>query len=238
MTELEKLDRELVEGTVIERLNRFVLRVQFNEHVDDVHLSDPGALVGLVNSGATVLCAEATGAHRSTRYDAIAVDVAGAYVSLRPAFANELFAAAVESECLPQFLGYEIDVREPNLPDHGRTDFKLISPVGGDVLVEVKSCTHVDEGVAKFPDRQSQRARRHVQALIDLAEQGTESHVVFVIQRADAVGFQPYRAIDAAFADALRSARNSGVGIHAMATSFKPPSYYLEASSVPVEMAT
>lgn len=235
MVTLLSHDGLLLEGTVIDRPNRFVVRVAFDDDPERAFLGDPGAL-SVLQPGRPILCAPADDPERSTAYDAIAVEADGRFVSLRAALANDLFERALEAGVLPAFEGYTVDRREPPLPDHGRTDFRLETPTGESALVEVKSATHVEAGVAKFPDRQTERGRRHLRSLRDMRANGTETHVVFVIQRPDAQELRPFREVDPDFADLLTEVRAAGVGVHALAIELDPPDYRLEDADVPVDL--
>ncbi len=80
------------------------------------------------------------------------------------------------------------------------------------MLLEVKSCTLVEDGIAMFPDAITTRGTRHVQTLAQLLEAGEfETAVLFVVQRADGEGFRPAKHIDPAFAKALKDASDKGV---------------------------
>lgn len=228
-------DGELVPGTVVDRPNRFVLRVAFDGEPERAFLGDPGALA-MVEPGSTVLCSPVDDPERKTDHDAIAVAVGDRYVSLRAALANDLFAAVLERDLLPEFRPYEAVEREPALPDHGRTDFRLDGAADAPpAYVEVKSCTHAEGGVAMFPDRPTERGRRHLRSLADLAADGDDCHLVFVVQRADVTAFRPFREVDPAFADRLADVRDRGVGLRVVATAFDPPHYYLRETDLPVE---
>lgn len=242
-------DGALVPGTVVERPNRFIIRVRFADEPQQeadtsgesereperVHLGDPGAL-RVLQPGSTVLCRPVDDSSRKTDWDAIAVraEDADCWVSLRPALANDLFVEALDGGYLTGFPVYESIEREPSLPDHGRADVKL-STADGPVFVEVKSCTHVEDGVAKFPDRQTERGRKHLRSLRDLVEDGVDARLVFVVQRPDAAVLRPFREVDPEFADLLAEVRDAGVGVHAISVAFEPPAYVLAASNIPVE---
>ncbi|MFC6719104.1 DNA/RNA nuclease SfsA [Natrialbaceae archaeon GCM10025810] len=236
MDPLLTVDDELVVGSIVDRPNRFVVRVRFDDAPERVFLGDPGALEGIVEPGREIYCSPADDPDRATDYDAIATSVDGVYVSLRTSLANDLFERALVADSLPQFDGYALERREPPLPDHGRTDFLLETPAGDPAYVEVKSCTHLEDGVAKFPDRQTERGRRHLRSLEASLEDGYEAHVAFVVQRPDVERFRPYREVDPAFASLLERVRDAGVGVHAVATAFDPPVYRLAEVALPVEL--
>jgi sugar fermentation stimulation protein A len=236
MEPLLTFDDEVVTGTIVDRPNRFVVRVRFEDTPERVFLGDPGALEGVVEPEQEMLCSPVDDPDRATDYDAIAVVVDDVYVSVRAALANDLFERALARDAIPRFTGYTVRDREPALPDHGRTDFLLKTPDGDSAYVEVKSCTHVADGIAKFPDRQTERGRRHLRSLEVLHNDGYETHVVFVIQRPDVERFRPYRAVDPDFADLLARVQDAGVGVHTVTTAFEPPHYWLRNDDLPVDL--
>mgnify|MGYP006299012195 CR=1 FL=1 len=236
MTLLLQFDGELRRGEIVERPNRFVVTVRFDGPPERAFLGDPGALESVLVPGRELLCSPVDDPDRETGYDAIAVAVDGLFVSVRAALANDLFEAAIGRGAIPAFAGYTLRKREPALPDHGRTDFVLGTPANDPAYVEIKSCTHVEAGVAKFPDRQTRRGRRHLESLEALVVDGTEAHVVFVVQRPDARRVTPYRSVDPAFAARLTRVAETGVGIHAIATGFDPPDYSLHDPTLPVDL--
>jgi sugar fermentation stimulation protein A len=93
-----------------------------------------------------------------------------------------------------------------------RFDF-LLESENSRCLVEVKSVTHVEQGVAMFPDAPTSRGARHLHHLQELNGEGFSTAVVFVVQRSDAVAFAPYSSIDPHFAQALKAAQRHGVRI-------------------------
>lgn len=235
MTVLHEVAGDLIAGEVVERPNRFVLNVSVENELARAHLADPGRL-DVLEPGSTVLCRPVDDDDRTTAYDAIAVDANGTWVSLRASLANDLFVRAVERNLIDAFERYDVLEREPVLPTHGRADVRLQAASGDTVLVEVKSATHVEDRTAKFPDRQTERGRRQVSTLTEMAEAGHTVAVVFVIQQPDVDRLVPYRRVDPDFADLIETAMDAGVAVHALATVFDPPVYRLARASVPVEL--
>lgn len=233
---LYTVEEELVPGTILDRPNRFVLEVERPDGtVVESYISNTGSW-NVTEAGNTVLITPVSDTDRRTSWNARFVRKDDVWVSVDAAFANTAFEAAFETERLPYFDGYGLVRAEPPLPDGGRADFELESPRGDSVLVEVKSCTLATDGVARFPDRPTKRGRRHLEDLRELQEGGTETHVVFVIQRPDADRFEPNRPVDPEFASRLGEAEAAGVEIHAIQLRIEPPEVVLERGSVPVDI--
>ncbi|MFC7139278.1 DNA/RNA nuclease SfsA [Halosimplex aquaticum] len=240
---LRSRDGDPVTGEFVERENRFVIRVDFGDEVGDAYLGDPGKLRNVLVPGYEVLCDPVDDPDRATDYDAIAIRVDGddgsdpVQVSLRAALANDLFFEALDAGHLPAFDWADAVTAEPSLPDHGRADFRLESADGDrTAYVEVKSTTHVDDAVAKFPDRPTERGRRHLRSLESLVADGVEAHLVFVVQRPDVERWEPFREVDPEFADLLAQVADAGVEVHALVTEFDPPHYSLHRTDLPVKL--
>lgn len=231
---LYRFDSPLHRGTIVDRPNRFLLRVDFEGSTADVFLANPGVLSTVYAERREVLCTQVVGADRKTDYDAIAIRVDDIDVLVHTPLANDLFESALEQNLLDPFDRYVDYLREPDFPDHGRADFLLASETGDQAYVEVKSCTHVEDGIAKFPDSPTTRGRRHLRSLRAVVDDDTDAHVVFVIQRPDSTTFQPFAEVDPDFAELLEAARAAGVHLHAIEMTFDPPTVRLTETSVPI----
>lgn len=217
----------LVEGRFLRKINRFVLELAVKGKATRVYIPNPGRLSTILTLDRRMLLKEkASGKYR---YEVFAAKMNGFYATLDPKLANELFASAVRKRLLPGFTNCFVSEREVKTRA-GRLDFRL-SCAGRKRLVEVKSCTHVERGVAKFPDRRTERGRRHLKYLMGLEN----ACLVIVVQRPDARAFAPYREIDLEFADLFEKAvRKKSVDVYVFSTRFKPPKILLEKTSVPV----
>ena len=222
---LLKCGGQLIKGTIADRPNRFTLRVRIGPSVQRVYLPNPGKLSTVLAPGRKILQSKASG-KRKTRFNAFAVRVGGFYVTVNSAFANVIFSKVLEKGALEEFKGHTIAAHEKKIPS-GRIDFVLRDPKGEEAYVEVKSSTHVEAGVAKFPDRPTERGRRHLAALSELAAEGRKCFIVFIVQRPDARSFEPFREIDPEFARMIGKAIKKGVKAIAISTEFNPPNLYL-----------
>lgn len=233
---LYRYDDPLVRGRFLERPNRFTLVVDLDGSDERVYLRNSGGLGTVLEPGRTVLCRPAASNDRKTAYDAVAVAVDGTWVTVDATLPNRIVEAGLARDAFDRFAGYDLRRTEPPLPDGGRSDFLLRSP-DDEAYLEVKSNTYVVDGVSKFPDRPTERGRRHLRSLIDLASRaGVEAHVLFVVQRPDAARVRPFREVDPDFAALLSEAEDDGVGIGAVATAFEPPTVVLEDAELPVEV--
>lgn len=235
MNPIFSYEGDLRHGTFVARPNRFTLVVRFGEGEERVYLQNSGGLETVLETGRTVLCRPAANDDRKTDFDAIAVDVDGTWVTVDASLPNTVFDRGVRRGLIPRFAGYRVLDREPALPGGGRADLRLATPTDGTALVEVKSNTHVVDGTSKFPDRPTERGRRHLRQLTDLvSRERTECHVVFVVQRPDARRVVPFREVDPEFADQLVAAADAGVTLSAISTAFSPPDVLLHDPALPV----
>jgi sugar fermentation stimulation protein A len=226
--------RPLVSATFIRRLNRFAALVQVNGRDERVHVRNSGRLRELLVPGRPVLLEPAHREGRRTRFTLALVRLAGGYVSVDAHLPNALVEAGLRWGGVPGCRGYRFLRREPAM-GRKRADF-LLGRGNRRCLVEVKSVTLIEGGVALFPDAPTARGRSHLEHLIAACGQGLEAAVLFVIQRTDATALAPNRRTDPAFAAALMRARRAGVRIRAMTCRITRAGVWL-AGTVPVRLA-
>lgn len=231
------VEKDLKKGRIVERLNRFILRVEFDSGFEKIYLANPGALSTVIAPGREVLCEPANGQNRKTKYNAFAIETDDIYVTVKSTFANRIFSRILKKKLLKRFRKYSSISREPPFPTEGRADFLLENENDGSRgYAEIKSCTHVEKGIAKFPDRPTKRGRRHLKTLTKLRKESFDNHLVFVVQRSDAKKFQPFREVDPKFADLLSQAKENKVKIYAFTTRFEPPDLYLDKEDLPIDL--
>lgn len=233
---LFKIEERFIKGRLSERPNRFTLIVDVRGKKRRAYLANPGRLSTVIKKGREILLLNKDSPGRKTSCDAFAAKVGPFYVTLQSRLANEIFKAAIEREALDCFGGYKIVERERTMRGFGRLDF-VLERGGKEAFVEVKSSSHAEGGIAKFPDRPTERGRRHLKALTELARSGKECHLVIVIQRPDAQSFTPFKEVDPEFSKLFSIAMASGVGTHALSTCFDPRkrTIYLFRKNLPVK---
>jgi len=211
----------LLAARFVARPNRFVVVARRHGRLLRVASRDPGRLRELLRPGAPLRLVPAPpGAVRRTRYTLALVRHRGLWVSLVPALANDVLAAALMRGGVPGLRGWRVAAREPR---HGRGRFDLLLRGRGlTLLVEVKSATLVEGRLALFPDAPTSRGTRHLRALGAHLRRGGRAALVFVVQRADALALAPNADTDPAFAVALREAHRAGVRVLAFTCRVSP----------------
>ncbi len=203
----------LVEASFAARSGQFLVEAQMGGRMVRAHLADRGRLIDLLVPGTRLLLAPREEIGRKTAFQVVAVYQNGDLVSLDSQLPNRLVAAALSLGALPQFARYSRVQRDVQLGPH-RIDFRLSEGLDT-CLLEVKSVTHLVEGVAVFPDAPTERGHRHLELLINAARNGQRAAVVFIIQRSKGCAFAPDETIDIDFSRALRLARSVGVEVYA-----------------------
>lgn len=211
-----RLPPGLIDGVLLERENRFRARVRTAAGEALAFVPNPGRTLELLYPGARVLLAPvAAGGQRRTAHDLmLAYTAKGRLVSVDTRLASPLFAEAVAAGRLAPFVGYRV-TRPEVVFGASRLDFRLDAEDGRPLLVEVKSSTLVEDGVARWPDAPSLRGQRHIRELAGAVGQGYRAAVVWLVQRPDATVMMPHRAIDPAFAEALAEVVAAGVEAYA-----------------------
>ncbi len=207
------LGDDLVEGIFLERVNRFLARVEVDGREVGVHVANSGRMKELFVPGWRVLVRPVSGDHRKTKFDLVLVDMGNALASADARMPNPLLAEGVANGHLQQFAGYT-DMRREVIFGDSRLDLMLEGPLGL-CYIEAKSVTLVTNGIGLFPDAPSTRGAKHLRTLETVLEAGHRAAVVFVVQRPDASAFATSDPSDPDFADALRSALAAGVEAYA-----------------------
>jgi sugar fermentation stimulation protein A len=202
---------DLLEASFERRLNRFLVSVKKDGQTTLAHLANPGRLGELLTPNRRLWLARRRG-HGATEFKVVAADLEGVRVYLESRMANSLFREAVERRVIPEFRGLQVRRIEPR---YRRSRFDFLLGPDRNVLIEVKSCTLVHDGVALFPDAPTRRGARQATDLAHSREDGFEGWIVFIVQRSDVSMFRVNRRNDPSFARALTEAVQSGVSLAA-----------------------
>lgn len=224
----------LIEGIFLERRNRFVGLVEIGGVQQAVHITNTGRMRELLLPGARVLLKPAANPLRKTQFSLHMVFHNGIWVALESTAANVLVYEALRHRELSMFTGYHNVRREVG---YGGSRFDAaLSGEGPTCYIEVKCCTLVVNGEARFPDAPTERGRKHVEELARAVRAGQGGAVIFVAQRPDAQRFRPNDATDPRFGAALRLAHGQGVKVLAFSCGVTPQELSL-GGEIPVDLS-
>lgn len=198
-------------ATFLERPNRFTARVLADGRTVTCHVKNTGRCRELLIPGADVLIQfhpDAKAAGRKTEFSLIAVWKNGRLVNMDSQAPNQ--AAWEWLSSAPELTGLRREVT------FGNSRFDLaFEHQGHSGFLEVKGVTLEENGVARFPDAPTLRGVKHIRELTEIAGQGMEAAVLFVIQMKGVTRFEPNMATQPEFGLALRDAARAGVKIMA-----------------------
>ena len=244
---------ELREAEFVERPNRFLVRCRLrnrdkmipaggkedNHSLVEAHLADPGRLKELLIPGRTLWIAPAQKPGRKTGWSVVLCETPdrSGKISLDSTLPNRLVEKALRAGILEEFAAWRLLRREYRMGS-SRWDF-LLEHRGGSgrqLVLEIKSVTLVNNGVALFPDAVTERGARHARELSALAQRdGWAAAVLFVVQREDAAAFRPAVELDPVFAAALGRAHQAGVQVYCRSCRVTPQDITL-AGRIPVNL--
>ncbi len=136
----------------------------------------------------------------------------GSLVGVNTMVPNRLVRAAILADRVEALTGYTRVRAEIPYGINSRIDL-LLEEGEKRCFVEVKNCTLVEDGVARFPDAVTTRGLKHLKELQEQVRTGDRSVMFFLVQRMDAVRFQPADQIDEKYGIELRKAIKNGVEI-------------------------
>ena len=201
--------RKLVEGSFVDRPNRFIAHVEVAGKVETVHVKNTGRCRELLTPGAKVYLEESDNPARKTKYDLVKVEKGSRLVNMDSQAPNKVVQEFIEQGKLFK----DVTLVRPETT-YGKSRFDLYVEAGGEkIFIEVKGVTLEEDGVVRFPDAPSERAVKHVGELVAAKKEGYQVYVFFVIQMDGVKYFTPNDATHKAFGDALRRAADEGVKV-------------------------
>jgi sugar fermentation stimulation protein A len=193
----------------IDRPNRFLVRCRRGSSTVLAHMPNPGRMWELLLPGAVLYItqqeAEAS-PDRRTAFSVVAVEREGVPVLLHTQRTNDVARHLIDTGQVPALCGWHV-ARQEYTVGRSRFDFLLDGPQGA-MLLEVKSCTLFSHGMAMFPDAITDRGRRHLEHLAELAVRGLPAGVLFVVHSSQVTHFMPDYHTDPAFARTFLAVRD------------------------------
>ena len=198
------------EAVFLDRPNRFIAHVLLDGAPLVCHVKNTGRCRELLTPGAKVILSQGTTPGRKTAYDLVSV-----YKGTRLINMDSQASNAIAAEYLPRLFPDLTELKREVTCGDSRFDFYGVKG-GRPFYLEVKGVTLEQDGRVYFPDAPTERGVKHLRELTECQRNGTDAHVLFVIQMENVLSLQANRATDPAFADALLAAKAAGVGVHAV----------------------
>ena len=205
---------ELLRGRLVKRYKRFLADVTLDSgETVTAHCSNSGRMTGCNQPGRPVYLSFHDNPKRKLKYTWELIDMPTSLVGVNTLVPNRLVAKALASGQVPELAAYDHITSEVRVNNRSRLDLKLTGSGLPDVYVEIKNCTLVEDGCARFPDAPTARGQKHLEALARLRAGGARSVIFFLVQRTDAVCFSPADDVDPVYGRILRQVVKKGVEI-------------------------
>ncbi len=205
---------ELTKGILVKRYKRFLADVELaSGEIITVHCPNSGSMKGCAIPGSDVWLSESDNPKRKYKHTWELAQVPDTMIGINTLIPNKLVKKSIESGLIEELNGYESVKAEVKTSEHTRLDLMLEKENGEKCYVEIKNCTLVEDGIAKFPDAVTTRGQKHLEELEDLVSKGHRGVIFYLIQRMDARTFTPADYIDQKYGEKLRKAVKNGVEI-------------------------
>lgn len=204
---------EVIPATFVSRPNRFIALCEVQGKVVKAHTRNTGRLRELLVPGADVLIEPALDPSRKTPYTLLSVYKGDELVNIDSLAPNRVVYEALVGGLVLPGIGSVADARREVNRGDSRFDIGFIAG-GTQGFLEVKGVTLEVDGVARFPDAPTERGVKHIRGLIELAQSGQISAILFLAQMKGVRAFSPNDATHPAFGEALRDAQEAGVHLY------------------------
>lgn len=194
----------------LKRHKRFTVEAETSDGTPlSAHTNNTGSMMGLLRPGRDILLSPAANPNRKLKWTFEAVRLHGSWVGVNTGTPNRMVKAAWEAGAIPEMQGYAHFKSEATV-GNSRLDAHLWGD-GGELWVECKNVTLVEDDVAAFPDAVTERGQKHLRELMDLAATGARVALLFLVQRTDGQCFAPAEYIDPVYAELFYEALGKGV---------------------------
>ena len=206
---------KLFEGVLVCRYKRFLADVITKDGEQlTVHCPNTGSMTGCAVPDSRVYYSISDNATRKYPGTLEFVESEHGLVSVNTGRANALVGEGLANGYIDALKEYSEVKPEITIPEgNGRFDF-LASIGERRAYIEVKSVTlHIEGTQGAFPDSVSERARKHVNALVRRVEAGDRGVLIFCAQHTGIARVSPAHEIDPLYAQALEQAIEKGVEV-------------------------
>jgi len=213
--------RGVEECLILERLNRFTIRVKIDDQEDLVFLQNTGRLLEYIVRGRRGFCAP-TARPEKLRRRLFAIPEDGLAAVVDTYLQSRAFEEAVNRGLIPWLEGYQISRR--NIPLAGARIDYLMSREGADLILELKSAALRLGDYASYPDCPSTRAVKQVGEMMGLVERGARAIIAFIAAIPNIRGFKLNYEADPALCSLIARAHAAGLEVRGVQMAYEPES--------------
>lgn len=207
------------ESRIVERLNRFVVRVDIQGNSHRAHINNTGRLLEYMVRGQKAYCLPYSHPKKTEfRLFAIKEGDSGALIDTQ--FQMRAFEKAVLAGFIPWLEGYRIIKRNARLGS-SLIDY-LLESRRKPLYCEIKSAVLRKKSFALYPDCPSLRGQRHIREITSWTEKGGQGIIVFMAALSHVEAFRPNRSADPVIHELLVKASKIGVQLKAIQLRYDP----------------
>ncbi|MFK7929199.1 MAG: DNA/RNA nuclease SfsA [Myxococcota bacterium] len=213
----------LTPATLLRRYKRFLADVRLEDGTElTVHCPNSGRMTACWAEGVPCRLRHSSNPKRKLAWTLEQTFMNDTWVLVDTSLPNKIVEGWIRDDRIEELTGYptlEREVKEGT----SRIDLRLLHPDRPPCWVEVKNVTLLhDDGVLRFPDAVSDRALKHVHALVERVEAGERGVLFFHVGRGDGSQVEPADHVDPRYGAALRDAAQRGVEVIAGRLQLSP----------------
>lgn len=214
-----RFEPALEAGVLVRRYKRFLADITLDDgEVVTMHCANTGAMAGCADPGSRVWYSTSSNPKRKYPHSwEIVENARGESICVNTARANQIVGEALADGSIELDIGQPLRRETPIPGESGRFDFG-----NDDTVVEVKSVTLSEGDKGAFPDAVSDRATRHVRALMHCRSNGLRAILLFFVPHTGIRHVTTADEIDPLYAETLREAVDAGVEVVAFGCDVTP----------------
>jgi len=213
-----KFNNALVKGTLLKRYKRFLADVELEDGtVVGCHCTNTGSMKGVLAPPQAIWMSPAANPKRKLPFTMEVLEVDNTHVGVNTHRTNHIARHALEEGLVTLKEAITLLESEKKYGTNSRIDLLAHHEDGSKTYIEVKNVSLKEGSQALFPDSPTERGRKHLRELMDIAKGPDHALMLFISQRDDVDGFSPAKEIDPEYAMLTKEAQDAGVQLLAYA---------------------
>ncbi|MEM2897498.1 MAG: DNA/RNA nuclease SfsA [Candidatus Bathyarchaeia archaeon] len=210
---------DVLSCSILERVNRFVVKVIINKEEKEAYITNTGRLNELLVKGKTGFCIKKSSCKIDYKLFAIK-DSSDLCAIIDTQLQMRSFERCLEMGLAPSLKACKILKRNAKL-GNSLIDY-LIFCENQSIYLEVKSAVLRNKNYAMYPDCPSSRGQRHIRDLINHVKSGGVGMILFLAALPDVTSFKPNEEGDPEIYKLLEEALKVGVKLASIGLFYDP----------------